>query len=272
MNIGAQVVDALRVDAIRRRLSPGTMWRGICLFGEVASTNQMLACLARSGAGEGTVVLADAQREARGRLGQPWFSPPGVNLYVSALFRDCLSPADAPLFSFIASLAVADAVRELGQTPAIKWPNDVLLGRKKVAGALVECAIRGDAVDYLVVGVGVNVNVSPESLRAALGPAGAFASSLAVALGRPVDRNALAASYLAALEMWAHVFRQEGAAPVLAAWRDRDILTGRHVEAVGRDERFDGRVLGVDLSGHLVIKLLSGEAREVLNEQIRTLD
>lgn len=264
--------DALSVEAIRGRLGADTAWREVCLFGEVPSTNHVLAQLARSGARAGTVVLAEGQTEGRGRCGRTWFSPSGVNLYVSALFREALAASDAPLFSFIASLAVADAVRELGPDPAIKWPNDVLVGGKKVAGALIECATRGVLVDYLIVGVGVNVNVSLAALHAALGPAGTAATSLAEVLGREVDRNALAASYLSHIEAWARRFRTEGAAPILAAWRDRDILTGRRVEARRDGERFDGRVLGVNRSGHLVIRPLSGEPREMLAEEIRVLD
>ncbi len=119
----------LSITGIRRRLRAPTVGRQIYLYGRVESTNDTLARLARSGAPEGTVVIAEAQTAGRGRLGQPWFSPPKVNLYASVLFRGPLALKDAPVFSLIGGLAVAEAVRDAGATPAIKWPNDVLVDR-----------------------------------------------------------------------------------------------------------------------------------------------
>jgi BirA family transcriptional regulator, biotin operon repressor / biotin---[acetyl-CoA-carboxylase] ligase len=264
--------EPLSVRAVRRRLKTRVVGQQLYLFDEVDSTNVLLRRLARSGAAEGTVVLADSQRGGRGRLGQQWFSPAGVNLYASVLFRDGLAPRQAPLFSFIAGLAVADAVRELGFHPAIKWPNDVLVDRKKIAGSLVECATRGDVVDYLVLGVGVNLNVDAGALREALGAAGAAATSLAAVAGHEIDRNAFTASYLNHLDAWALRFRAEGPAPILAGWGDRDILTGRRVLARDGGTAFEGRVLGVNDHGQLIVDTPLGERRVILTEEIRVLD
>ena len=266
------LVDTLSIEAIRRQLRSRVVGRHLYLFSEVESTNTVLRHLARSGAGEGTVVLAEGQRHGRGRIGQEWFSPSGVNLYASVLFRERLTPGEAPLFAFVAGLAVADAVKDLGLSPAIKWPNDVLVDGKKVAGSLVECATRGEAVDFLVLGVGVNLNVDPAALRAALGEAAASASSLSAIIGREIDRSAFAASYLGHLDSWAERYRREGAAPVLAAWRERDILTGRRVTVRGSATSFDGHVLGVDGGGHLVVQDTLGRRHTVLTEEIRNLD
>jgi len=264
--------DALSIEAIRRGLNSRTVGRHLYLFGDVESTNTVLRHLARSGAAEGTVVLAEAQSQGRGRLGQVWFSPAGVNLYVSVLFREDLNPREAPVFSFIVSLALADAVKELGLQPAIKWPNDVLVNRKKVAGSLMECATRGEAVDFLVLGAGVNLNVDAAALHAALGPAGTAATSLSAAAGREIDRNAFAADYLNHLDAWARRYRSEGPAPILDAWRERDILTGRRVEIRGERTTFDGRVLGVDDAGRLVVQDSHGDRHVILTEEIRVLD
>jgi BirA family biotin operon repressor/biotin-[acetyl-CoA-carboxylase] ligase len=266
------LTDPLSIEAIRRRLDARIVGRHLYLFGEVESTNTVLRQLARSGAAEGTVVLADGQRQGRGRLGQPWFSPSGVNLYASALFREGLTPATAPLFSLIAGLAVADAVRDLGLHPAIKWPNDVLVDTKKVAGSLVECATRGDTVDSLVLGVGVNLNVDSAALLAALGTGAAAATSLAAVAGCEIDRSAFAASYLNHLDAWARRFRTHGASTVLAAWRDRDILTGRRVLVRGSRASFEGRVLGVNEAGRLVVEGGPAGPHVILTEEIQVLD
>ena len=266
-------VDTLSIEAIRRHLDTEVVARHVYLFGDVASTNDVLGRLAASGAGDGTTVLAEGQSDARGRHGRAWFSPSGVNLYASVLFRHGLAPRDVAVFSFTGSLAVADAIKDLGLHPAIKWPNDVLLDRKKVGGALIECAMRGDAVEFLIVGVGVNLNVGPAALREALGPAGLASTSVSAALGADVDRNAFAASYLKHLDAWVQRFRAEGPAPIVAAWRQRDILTGRRVEVRGERESYTGRVLGVDATGHLLVEgPATGRPRAVLNEEIRVLD
>ncbi len=264
--------DPLSIEAIRRRLSTTLVGQHLYLFGQVESTNQVLRHLARSGAGDGTAVLAEAQTHGRGRLGQAWFSPSGVNLYASVLLREALTLKQAPVFSLMASLAVADACKGLGAKPAIKWPNDVLIGTKKVSGALIECATRGEQVEFVVLGVGVNLNVEASKLHAELGPAGLHATSLSAALGHDVDRNAFAASYLNHLDAWARLYRSHGPARILAAWRDRDILAGRRVEARGDGVRFDGRVLGVDDDGHLIVRTSAGDRRVIFTEEIRVLD
>jgi len=265
-------VDGLSIEAIRRQLDTATVGWHLYLFRDVGSTNAVLHQLARAGAGEGTVVLAEGQTDARGRLGRTWFSPSGVNLYASALFRDRIEPTQAMVFSFIGGLAVADAIKALGLHPAIKWPNDVLVETKKVAGALTECVMRGDAVDFLIVGVGVNLNVDPIALAGALGTGAPAATSLTAVLGKEIDRNEFAVSYLNHLESWALRYRTEGPPPIIAAWRERDILSGRRVEARSAHERFDGRVLGIDDAGRLLVQLSGDGPRVIVNEEIRVLD
>jgi BirA family biotin operon repressor/biotin-[acetyl-CoA-carboxylase] ligase len=271
VNAIVAATQALSITGIRRQLSASVVGRQLYLFGEVESTNAALRRLARLGALEGTVVLGESQTAGRGRLGQPWFSPPLVNLYASVLFREPLALREAPLFSFIAGLALADAVRDTGGSPAIKWPNDVLVDGRKVAGSLIECGARGDEVDYLIVGVGANLNVDLDALGAALGPAAAGATSLRAATGCEVDRDAFAAAYLNALDAWARLYRAEGPGPILEAWGTLDILTGRQVEIRGAVP-FIGRVAGVDAGGRLVVQDALGERRVVSNDEVRPYD
>jgi BirA family biotin operon repressor/biotin-[acetyl-CoA-carboxylase] ligase len=264
--------DRLSVEAIRRQLTARTVGRQMYIFGEVDSTNGRLRALARSGAPAGTVVLAESQTAGRGRHGQPWFSPSGVNLYASTLFRPDLDARGFGVFSFIASLALADAVKDAGAVPAIKWPNDVLVGGKKVGGGLVEFAMRGQAIDYAILGVGANLNVEVEALRAALGPAGLFATSMAAVVGQQLDRNHFAASYLDHLDTWAETWERRGPAAIRSAWADRDILTGRRIEARGRHGTVGGRVTGLDAAGALVIEDPLGHRHAMIDEEIRLAD
>jgi BirA family transcriptional regulator, biotin operon repressor / biotin---[acetyl-CoA-carboxylase] ligase len=262
----------LSVEALRSHLGSSLVGRQLYLFGELPSTNAALRDLARKGAGAGTVVVADAQTAGRGRFDRPWYSPPGVNLHVSVLFRPTFHPREAMRFSFIASLALTDALAELGLSPAIKWPNDVLLAGRKVAGAFVECASRGDEIDFVILGMGVNVNVEGAALREALGPAGFYATSIREVAGREIDRNVLGAAYLRGLGAWAARYRAEGAEPILTAWRDRDIVTGCRIEARGTADAVMGRALGVDGLGHLVLESAPGRRVTVLSEQIRIVE
>ncbi len=263
---------ALSAEAIGRGLRTAVIGRPLRVEGEVDSTNARLRALARDGAAEGTVVIAEGQTAGHGRRGQAWFSPPGVNLYASVLLRPRLAARELGVFSFMASLALTDAIAALGLPASIKWPNDVLVDGKKVAGTLVESGVRGETVDYVILGVGVNINVDLPALHEALGPAGAFATSLAAALGRPVDRNAFAASYLNRLEHWLQVWRKEGPAALRRAWADRDNLTGRRVEVRRDGAGFEGRVAGVDEQGSLVVDDTLGRRHTLASAEIRLQD
>jgi BirA family biotin operon repressor/biotin-[acetyl-CoA-carboxylase] ligase len=263
--------SALSIAGIRARLGVGLTSRQLFLFHEVESTNATLSRLACSGVPEGTVVLAEAQTKGRGRLGQPWFSPPGVNLYASFLLRERLTLEEVPVFSFVAGLALADAVQAAGASPTIKWPNDVLIDGRKMGGARVECSARDREVEHVIIGVGANLNVGLDDLALALGPK-AEAPSLRAATGHEIDRNAFAADYLNALDKWVRRYRKEGAASILQAWRGRDILTGRQVEIQGTGGPFVGRVVGVDRHGWLLVRDAVGESRTVTTEEIRFCD
>jgi BirA family transcriptional regulator, biotin operon repressor / biotin---[acetyl-CoA-carboxylase] ligase len=261
----------LDIDVIKKHLDSRAE-RDIRLVDTVASTNAVLRELARAGAPEGTVVIADAQTAGRGRFAKPWFSPPGVNIYASVLYRPAMAPREVGGFSFVASLAVSDAILAEGWRSTIKWPNDVLVGGKKVAGTLVEFAAQDGLVEYVILGLGVNVNVSRTALRSALGISGFAADSLSEVAGRDLDRNVLTGMILDALDRWVKTYRTGGLDPVLNAWRDRDILLGRRVEVRGEGPSWLGRVLGVDREGHLVLRDTRGKQRRVVAGEIRLSD
>ena len=228
---------SLSIEVIRRWLDNELVGLHMYLFGTVGSTNAVLRRCADAGAREGTVVLAEEQRNGRGRLGQTWFSPPGVNIYASVLFRPDLPPEAVPGFSLIASLALTDAIWVEGLPAAIREPNDVLIGGRKVGGTLVECATTAGHTDYVILGVGVNVNVTPDALREGLGAASEGATSLRAECGREIDRNAFAAAFLGFLEKWLEAYRARGPRAVTAAWRSRLLLPA---VAAGRGPGGDG--------------------------------
>ena len=250
----------LDIQIVQKHLTSPTVARDIRLFGTVVSTNSALRELVTKAAPEGTVVIAEEQTAGHGRFGKPWFSPPAVNLYLSALLRPSLAPRDVGALTFVGSLAVCEAIRAEGLNATIKWPNDVLVERKKVAGILVEYATIENRVDYVIVGFGVNLNVTHKALMAALGHSGYAAGSLSDFAGREIDRNAFAAALLNHLARWVETYREHGPAPLLAAWRDRDVLTGRRVEVRGEGPSYEGRLLLRDSLGDLR-RVLAGEIR-----------
>ena len=264
--------DSLCIDLIRRHLATETVGRRIVLYGGVPSTNLVLRGLAARGAVEGTVVLAEEQVRGRGRHGRGWFSPPGLNLYVSVLFRPGIDLRDVPRFSFIASLALTETIWAERLPAVIKWPNDVLVDGRKVAGTLTDTVDLAGTHPYVILGVGVNMNVDEEALQRALGDEARDASSLREAAGREIDRNLFAASFLNHLEKWYDAARLKEWDKVLAAWGERDGLRGRRIEIRGTGPAWQGRGLGVDADGYLTVETDSGVRQRVISGEIRFLD
>ena len=215
------VLDGLDVAVIRRQLAAEVVGADVYVFGDVLSTNAALHELAAAGAREGTVVLAESQRETRGCLDAMWPSSPGVNLYASVLFRPYVASAAVPAFSCIASLALAETIGALGVPAGARGPNDVVVRGRRVGRVCLDVTTIGDRVAHVVVGVSVNVNVGRAELEARLGPAVTDATSLREELGHPVDRNAFAASYLNQLEEWHRLYEASGPETLAMVWRER---------------------------------------------------
>ena len=264
--------DRLSLEQLRRHLNTEVVGHHVYVFNSVDSTNRVLARLADRGATEGTVVLAEAQTAGRGRHGSEWFSPEGVNLYASILFHPRIAPRELPLFVPIASLALAEAVWLEGAPAMIKWPNDVVVRGRKLGGVLVEAPVISGRLAYLILGIGVNLNVHPAELTAALGRHAEGAVSLHEVLGRDVDRNTFAAALLGRLEKWYHTFSTRGPDAVRAAWLARDALRGRRVEARTEAAICEGRCHGIDSDGSLILEDEAGQTQHIVTGAVRVLD
>jgi BirA family biotin operon repressor/biotin-[acetyl-CoA-carboxylase] ligase len=237
-------------------------WRRIEWRAVLDSTQNLARDLARRGAPEGTVVVAESQTAGRGRLGRQWHSPPGCNLYCSIVLRPPLAPAAVPALALVVGLAVADAVQEVtGGRATLKWPNDVLLAGRKVAGILTELDAEVERVHHVIVGIGVNVNTDdfPPELAAK-------ATSLRLAAGRPVARALFTAGLLAALEARYRRFLADGFAAMRSEWEACAALTGKEVRVTAPEGEVAGRVLGVDDDGALRLAGPHGELRVVAGE------
>ena len=233
---------------------------------ETGSTNRDVAALAQAGAAEGVVVVADQQCEGRGRMARQWFSPPGVNLYFSLLLRPDVELARAASLPLVAGLAVAEAIERIAPEvrPEIKWPNDILCGGKKLCGVLCEMQAETDRVCHVILGLGVNVNLTREMLPDELH---ARATSLKIIAGRGFSRGAVLATILNALEPLVDRWCADGLEPLLPALRQRDTLFGREIELEQGGRRIAGRADGIFPDGALrlqtpqgAVPIYSGEA------------
>ena len=230
----------------------------LAAFDDIDSTNAEARRRAIAGAPEGLLVWARAQNAGRGRRGRSWVSPPG-NVYSSLLLRPGCPAGEAAQASFVAALAVADTATALlppGPEVRCKWPNDVLVGGRKVAGILLESHSRMNGmVDWLIVGVGINLAHCPDATRL---PATALALEGAVATVEEVLQT-----YVRAIARWLAVWRGQGFAPVRAAWLERADGLGRAIEVRLADQTLDGVFEGLDDDGALILKEPTGERRRV---------
>jgi BirA family biotin operon repressor/biotin-[acetyl-CoA-carboxylase] ligase len=256
--------DRLLPEEIARRWRPRTFCGVIVHRETIDSTNRLAAELARGGAAEGTVVLAEQQTAGRGRLGRSWVSPARLNLYASLILRPAIPPLEVPRLTLVAGLAVAQAIRETAALPAeIKWPNDVLLGGHKVAGVLTELEAETERVRFVIVGIGVNLNASRTDFPPGLQRK---ATSLALAGGAPVDRAAFTGRLLGALETLYATFLRGGFAALRARYEELHCLSGRSVKIDGRPP-VAGVVRGVDDGGALLVES-GGAVQRVISGEV----
>ena len=251
--------DRINADELRLLRAHRTMGREIVYRTETVSTNTLAMELAQQNAPEGTVVIAERQTAGRGRLGRSWISPTG-NLLVSVILRPAIPTHKAPLITLMGAVAVVSALRgAAGVGAGIKWPNDILIGGRKVCGLLTELSAEPDRVRHVVLGIGLNTNLRmkdlPEDVRVA-------ATSLSEETGADVDRTALVAELLEQLDRWYNRFLTDEPA-VLAAWRDESVTLGRRVRVQGAAERIDGMARDIDKEGRLVVQLDDGTLRQV---------
>jgi BirA family biotin operon repressor/biotin-[acetyl-CoA-carboxylase] ligase len=243
----------------------------------VDSTSSKLKALAREGAAVGTVVLADEQTEGRGRSGRTWFSPDRMGVWMSVLLEGGASAERLAPLSVAAAVSVADALRELtGLDVRFKWPNDLLVGGRKLGGFLVESMqTAGEKVLSAVLGIGLNVSLTEDDLPAELA---GTATSLQLEWRRPVARLDVLRVTLLALEECFERYEREGITGFRERWRELSSTLGREVTVAPRaanrpseqgatgerlDQRATGTVTDLAESGALVIQDEAGATREI---------
>jgi BirA family biotin operon repressor/biotin-[acetyl-CoA-carboxylase] ligase len=260
---GKAVFNAVEVSA---SLDTGFIGRELHFHRRIGSTNAEAFDLGRAGAPEGAAVIADEQTLGRGRLGRRWASPPGVNLYTSVILRPMIPPRDAHHLTFVAAVAVAEAVARVSpRRPSVKWPNDVLVDGRKVAGILLEMDSEADHVNFVVVGMGVNLNMGPNGLPS---PLRASAASLMGIGGVEVSRSEFVCALYSSLEKWYKGYTTSGFARALSAWRGYFASEGRPVKVASLGRALSGICAGVDADGALLVRAPSGAIERVISGDV----
>jgi len=241
---------------IKSSLSTTVFGRKVLTFDSLESTNAFARALIGEHPPEGTLVICEDQTSGKGRLGRAWISEKGKNLTFTLLLAPGIPPARNGVLSLMASLAVAEALREVAHLDVeCKWPNDVLIHGKKISGILSESASAGGGTRYVILGIGINVNQTkfPAELTAS-------ATSLALETGREVDRLLLLSQVLLRLESWYGIIRSDEHRTLIDAWKRHSTMFGKEVTVDQAGLRTTGIARTLDADGALII-LTGGEEK-----------
>lgn len=253
------------LSSIEVQLSLNTQLIGskILCFDTVDSTNNKLRLLAMEGAVEGTTVIADEQSGGKGRRGRAWSSPKGTGLWMSVLLKPDIAPQEASRITLVAGLSVCQGINNLlGISSGIKWPNDIIIDGKKVCGILTEMSAQIDNVEFVVVGIGINVSTAdfPGELKE-------VAVSLMQATGKKIKRSQVASAILTAFEENYGKYTQEGFLAVKADYEKSCITLNKEVQVIAK-EGFAGRAVGINDDGELIVEKAGGERVTVFSGEV----
>lgn len=260
----------LCLDIIQSELATKRLGTKFHYFQEIDSTNSYARRLADAGAPEGAVVIAEHQSDGRGRLGRSWESPPYRNLYFSLLLRPTLAPAHAPQITLMAAVALADTVAEfIVEPPAIKWPNDILLQGKKLAGILTESSCDAKRIEFVILGIGVNLNFPrermPETIRDR-------ATSLMEVAGNSFSREPVLRRLIQDLDRCYGTLEDFGFDAIAPRWQARFGLKGKTVRVEMGGDVLIGQAVGIDRDGALLVEDDRGERQRVVAGDVTAIE
>ncbi|MGB7970254.1 MAG: biotin--[acetyl-CoA-carboxylase] ligase [Methanobacterium sp.] len=247
---------------VKKGLKTKFMGKDIHYFKEVDSTNDVAKYLAQNGAEEGTVVVAEIQNRGKGRRGKTWISPPG-GVWMSIILRPDIPTSKAPQLTLVTGVAVAETLKkELKLDVGIKWPNDILIGKKKVCGILTEVNASVNKVNYVIVGIGIDMNVDvplfPPDLQEG-------ATSLKNELDSEINGAILVQKFLLNLEKLYGQFTSGKFPDILNEWRFLSKTIGSQVEVRTRGKTIRGNAVGINKDGILILELDDGSLRKIIS-------
>jgi len=256
-----KVPDVLAPKLLRKRLHQSPFGKRIYHFFKTDSTNSVAMRLGEQGEPHGAIVIAEEQTAGRGRAGHIWHSEKTNGIYMTVLLRPAISPQQAPLITLVAGLAARDTIEEqTGLVPDLRWPNDLLFGRRKFCGILTEMNAEQDRIHFVAAGIGINVNHErvPEELSG-------IATSLRIETGRIHSRVEIVARLLRHLDSYYNRFLSEGAEAIVARFSEvSSFARGKRVRVATLTETYTGTTAGLEPGGLLRVKRDDGRTLPVI--------
>jgi BirA family biotin operon repressor/biotin-[acetyl-CoA-carboxylase] ligase len=258
--------DVMIAEEIKAGLPTRVFGQEIHYYASIDSTQNKCQELAKAGAPEGTLVVADQQVGGKGRLGRVWHTPAGVAISMSLLLRPTLELEKCPQLTLLTAVAIVETLRESYAIQAhIKWPNDILIDGKKVCGILTELNAEPDRIHSLIIGIGINVNTLPEQFPEEVRE---IATSLRIAKGEALRRVPLIQQILTRLEKLYDLYLAEGFPPVKERWERCAITIGKMVTIRTLQGSFTGHAESIDDSGVLLVRREDGSISKVYSADV----
>ena len=264
------IPDRLIPAEIKWKLKTKLLGKEIISYKKVDSTNTIAYGLAEGGLKEGSVILAEEQAKGKGRHGRTWLSPPNGGIYFSIILRPQITPKEISKITLLAAVATAKAIREAtGLLTMIKWPNDILVNHRKVCGILTEMKAEQDGVDFIVIGIGINVNTPAKEL-----PKGA--SSLTEELyyrskDEYLSRIELVKKLIEKLEEYYFLLKRDGFKPIIDEWKHLTATLGSRVKVTLQNRTFERPVHNIDPDGALVVRRDEGTLERVSSGDVTVM-
>jgi BirA family biotin operon repressor/biotin-[acetyl-CoA-carboxylase] ligase len=258
--------EKVNENEIRLGLHTKMLGQAIHYLESTESTQKIAHQLAQEGCPEGTLVIAEEQVNGRGRLTRSWYSPKYTGIWMSLVLRPKLPPIMAPQFTLIAAVAVVQAIEEVCELyPGIKWPNDILMDRRKVTGILTELQADSDRINAIIIGIGINVNQEkedfPEDIRD-------IATSLFIEKGEKISRAALVQCILLKLEKYYEIYMEKGFTPLKMLWESYALSLGKEIIAHTLTGKISGRAVGISDEGVLKVEDAYGQIHHIYSADI----
>lgn len=258
--------DVLTYEEIQKDLNTEFIGRKIIHFNSINSTNSKAKDIALELEEDGVVVIAEEQVMGKGRLGRNFISPKGKGIWMSIILKPDINPLKVSLVTQIAAAAINKALREIKVETFIKWPNDIILNKKKICGILTEMNAELTKVNFIVIGIGINVNLDEDDFTEEVKET---ASSIKIEIGKKISRKEIVAKILNNFEpLYKEFIEREYIEETIDICRKNSILIGKEVRVIKRGESIKAKVLDINKNGELVVKYENGQLENLISGEI----
>jgi BirA family biotin operon repressor/biotin-[acetyl-CoA-carboxylase] ligase len=258
--------DILSFEEIEPYLNTKFIGKNIIHFDSIDSTNSRAKQFAESADADGTIVISEEQTSGRGRLGRSWVSPKHTGVWMSIILRPNLNPMEAVKLTQIAAAAIVDASLELGIKTYVKWPNDIVMNHKKVCGILTEMNAELTRINYVIVGIGINVNISEEDFPKDLID---IATSLKIETKASISRQLLVSKILNSFErLYLEFINENNIEASINICKENSALIGKEILVIRKDAKIEAKALDIDDEGKLLVEYKDGKQEYLISGEV----